>query len=1031
MVGGGGNKRANFPEQQFSRQAASAAGSVGGVVTGAKETSWATVVQTSSNSTSWATVVQTSKPDGGTTSKPALSGLAQKPFQMMPTSASTGSKTLNLPEKMVAAADEKTVAVADEKNEGGGCSGTQQPPHLCGTQGLASPLKSSGGSATAMTSLTDVISQSPTGAASTDPRGGVSTRADKSPKENSKKSASGANGGKKDTPAKKKESKTPKEKGGSITRSSDGRREELHEQIERRCQELQELAGDAINSQNDQKIAQKEREKALRLKQREAAERFRREAAEKRRAADEERDARRKKKEELEKEARKPTLIEAFMPAPHVEQNVKKPGVLFQQQADRAAGHGPQTSAAPGFKGHQSPNRWYAAGDLQYSFLAGAATASAAAGSYNSWDPHQQQPLYVDDKDQVQYVLEERNKWKCGRCGDVLPDEKALRAHRASGFCRVNKDEKTLRTLRVGRYNEAKAKSRGRRRLVVQADVATHDGIPIKAARVFKYLGTQMDNGGGTAGEILRRTGTAKTVVQQLRRIWRDNSLPRHLKATLYGSLVSSVALYNAECWTMAAADWKVVKSFQFTTLKTMAGEEHWRVGQGAENGDESEEEEEQQRTSRMELCARLGVVDVETQLKEKRVAWVAHTARAKAEGTYWMIKDEMDKGTPWGKQVRKDLEEYGWTLEGLADFASAKQLREEMIGRRLVAAAKREKNRGKKAGGGATEKTKEAREKRRVNIEEIRKEIERKEEEKRKTLQKINGKRWARVPGAGNKWKAETEEEGEVVFEEQFEASSLGQRNGDGNSEDVDCILELAVPLRTLYRGGVFEHKDEFDSVSFDIPPLTKPGTKITKVTKASGADSKTFADQKLVGLETSETASGGLAAENKPAGAVEKTDEAPSLERRTAPATGPAAASPAAASPAEAANAEGGSAEVLDGGHSNRNPPNKARDADVKLKEDADESKGTSGATTTAQQADPDVRGDLSEEDQTANISISQTLLVKLSEEEAALLDGEDLHLKNVEIDFYTAVLGGTCVADVYGEKHALATMDRLLAI
>lgn len=189
----------------------------------------------------------------------------------------------------------------------------------------------------------------------------------------------------------------------------------------------------------------------------------------------------------------------------------------------------------------------------------------------------------------------------------MLPDEKALRAHRASGFCRVNKDEKALRTLRVGRYNEAKAKSRGRKRLAVQANVTTHDGIPTKATGVFKYLGTQMDNGGGTAGEVVRRTGTAKTVVQQLRRIWRDNSLPRHLKATLCGGLVSSVALYNAECWTMAEADWKAVKSFQFTTLKTVAGEEHWRAGQVAENGDESEDEEEQQRTSRMELCVRLG----------------------------------------------------------------------------------------------------------------------------------------------------------------------------------------------------------------------------------------------------------------------------------------------------------------------------------------------------------------------------------------------------------------------------------------
>ncbi|CAD7935055.1 unnamed protein product [Amoebophrya sp. A25] len=51
------------------------------------------------------------------------------------------------------------------------------------------------------------------------------------------------------------------------------------------------------------------------------------------------------------------------------------------------------------------------------------------------------------------------------------------------------------------------------------------------------------------------------------------------------------------------------------------------------------------------------------------------------------------------------------------------------------------------------------------------------------------------------------------------------------------------------------------------------------------------------------------------------------------------------------------------------------------------------------------------------------SQSLIVTLTEEDQALLDGEDLHLKNCPIDFYTALLGGTCKANVFGEDVSLA--------
>ncbi|CAD7924307.1 unnamed protein product [Amoebophrya sp. A120] len=165
--------------------------------------------------------------------------------------------------------------------------------------------------------------------------------------------------------------KSEKESGARRDEVMDQRAEFLREQEERR------------EHPDDLHKQQKEREKALRQKQREAAERFRKEAAEKRRAADEERaEIRRKKREEQER--KKPTLIEAMQqgPAPHADPNAKKPGVLFQQPAAPPGAHVNQSSAAPGFKGYQSPNRaqmWYGQwASPENAYLYDAAAAAAA-----------------------------------------------------------------------------------------------------------------------------------------------------------------------------------------------------------------------------------------------------------------------------------------------------------------------------------------------------------------------------------------------------------------------------------------------------------------------------------------------------------------------------------------------------------------------------------------------------------------------------------------------------------------------------
>ncbi|CAD7963490.1 unnamed protein product [Amoebophrya sp. A120] len=152
-----------------------------------------------------------------------------------------------------------------------------------------------------------------------------------------------------------------------------------------------------------------------------------------------------------------------------------------------------------------------------------------------------------------QYILEEHNRFRCSRCGDVLEDERALLFHQTTGFCRVNKSIHEQRTLRVARQVEAKKKQE-KEVEVERADV-WHGGQQIATVKSFTYLGTEIDHRGTTHHEVQRRCAIAMAAVKALGRVWRDKEIERHLRASLYRSLCLSIALYNAETWAVTEAD--------------------------------------------------------------------------------------------------------------------------------------------------------------------------------------------------------------------------------------------------------------------------------------------------------------------------------------------------------------------------------------------------------------------------------------------------------------------------------------------
>ncbi|CAD7929442.1 unnamed protein product [Amoebophrya sp. A120] len=250
---------------------------------------------------------------------------------------------------------------------------------------------------------------------------------------------------------------------------------------------------------------------------------------------------------------------------------------------------------------------------------------------------------------------------------------------------------------------------------------------------------------------------------QQLRKIWADKGLPRELKAELYTSLCSSVALYNSECWVPHEHDLKVLRNFQMQTLKTVTGERReWQrqqERQEEQNAEGGPVDEEAEYTSRIELCKRAGILDIETMLQEKRVAWVAHAFRDTTEASGWWIANEIKAKTPWGRLVEQDLQHFGFDAAQMAQQPpDAAAVKEAMRQKRKVDTSRR--NRPKQTRT-ATEKTEKMREEQRKRIQQ-QQEAERGRAE---LIQTISGKSWVRLPGQRREvWRLE--ESDQVVFE-------------------------------------------------------------------------------------------------------------------------------------------------------------------------------------------------------------------------------------------------------------------------
>ena len=128
------------------------------------------------------------------------------------------------------------------------------------------------------------------------------------------------------------------------------------------------------------------------------------------------------------------------------------------------------------------------------------------------------------------------------------------------------------------------------------------------------YLGSEMDWGGGLAGEVGRRVAAGRRSFWGLRRLWRDGGVSVGVKARVYAAVVRSVLLYATETWPARLADVRALEVFDRWCLRRVVG---GKLAFGM---------------SSVELMRRAGLADMGELVRERRWRWLGHVLRMGSE---------------------------------------------------------------------------------------------------------------------------------------------------------------------------------------------------------------------------------------------------------------------------------------------------------------------------------------------------------------------------------------------------------------
>ena len=92
--------------------------------------------------------------------------------------------------------------------------------------------------------------------------------------------------------------------------------------------------------------------------------------------------------------------------------------------------------------------------------------------------------------------------------------------------------------------------------------------IQLKEVETFTYLGSIINQKGGTDDDVKAPIGKVKTAIILLKNIWKANNISRQTKIRLFNSNVKSVMLNGSETWRMTRTTIRKIQTFINTCLR-------------------------------------------------------------------------------------------------------------------------------------------------------------------------------------------------------------------------------------------------------------------------------------------------------------------------------------------------------------------------------------------------------------------------------------------------------------------------------
>ena len=180
----------------------------------------------------------------------------------------------------------------------------------------------------------------------------------------------------------------------------------------------------------------------------------------------------------------------------------------------------------------------------------------------------------------------------------------------------------------------------------------------------FEYLGSKIDETGGTEADIKARINKSRSAFACLNKVWNSKNLSVKTKLRLFKSNVLSVLLYGAETWFLNKTQVSKLQTYINKCLRRIH-KIFWP-----------------NTITNKELLERSDMIDIKSTIKQRKWRWLGHTLRKSPDDiTRQALRwnphlGKRNPGGPkntWRRELEKELKDQGLTLSEAAVSARDK----------------------------------------------------------------------------------------------------------------------------------------------------------------------------------------------------------------------------------------------------------------------------------------------------------------------------------------------------------------------